>query len=143
MTCAEWEIRIASEDENASAHVATCESCRGFAAELESNALAMRDDGDIEFAPARRPRHAPWWIYAAAAGFLLAILAYSALAMRERPVEPIALHLPDPPRAPGLSVSDKPAVTPRKAPPQQAVVIKIITDDPDVVILLVNSTGGF
>ena len=44
MRCEEWEIRIASEDESAIAHIATCESCRRFAAELELNALAMRDE---------------------------------------------------------------------------------------------------
>jgi hypothetical protein len=141
MTCAEWEIRIASEEDGAQTHIADCESCRRFAAELELNQSALRDDSDIDFAPARRPHRAPWWIYAAAAGFVLALLAYSTLASRNQPVEPIAFHLPAP-HAPEVRISARTAVVARKAPPQRAAVIKIITDDPDVVILLVNSTGG-
>ena len=141
MRCEEWEIRIASEDESVSAHIATCESCRGFAAELESNALAMRDDSDIEFATTRRPHRTQWWIYAAAAGILIAMLSYATVANREQPVERITFH-PAPPSAPSLRVFERPRAVARKTPEQQAAVIKIVTDDPDVIILLVNSNGG-
>ena len=141
MRCEEWEIRIASEDESAIAHIATCESCRRFAAELELNALAMRDDSDIDFTTARRPRRSPWWIYAAAAGIVIAMLSYAAIARQEQPVERISFH-PRPPPAPEVKFSVKPRAAARKGPEQQAAIIKIVTDDPDVIILLVNSTGG-
>ena len=141
MRCEEWEIRIASEEEGAIAHIATCESCRLFAAQLESNALALRDDSDIDFAPARRSHGKQWWVYAAAAGIVIAMLSYAAIARQEQPVERISFH-PRPPPAPEVKFSVKPRAAARKAPEQQAAIIKIVTDDPDVIILLVNSTGG-
>ena len=141
MRCEEWEIRIASEEEGAIAHIATCESCRLFAAQLESNALALRDDSDIDFAPARRSHGKQWWVYAAAAGILLAMLSYATVANREQPVERITFHLP-PPSAPAVRIFERPRAIARKATEQQAAVIKIVTDDLDVIILLVNSNGG-
>ena len=140
MSCEAWEIRIASEDVTANAHLAVCENCRRFAAELEWNAQAMKDASDLVLPKARRSPRIPVGAYAAAAAVIVAMVSYFPLATRENPVDMISFHLP-PPHAPEVKLSAPPPPKAWKTPALQASVIKIVTDDPDVVILLVDSKG--
>jgi len=92
---------------------------------------------DVTARVARRRRR-PLWATAMAASLVLG----AAVAWTSRPeVETLALRMPVPPPAPEVRLSPpRPVVARRKAAPA-ASVIKIYTDDPDVVILLVADGG--
>ena len=138
MSCEEWETRIAAEDAAATAHLALCGNCREFAAELDLNAQAIRDDSDIRRPLVRRPLR--WWAYAAAAVLLIGAFGHFTSTSREQPVVQISFQL-SPPPAPEVKFTAPPPPKTYEAPTLRASVIKIVTDDPDVVILLVDSKG--
>jgi hypothetical protein len=89
-----------------------------------------------------RPRRSPWWLAAAAA----ALIGAAAIGWQARaPVETLVLRMPSAPAAPAVAFTPRPVVeppvlkrAPSPKPESRASVIKIYTDDPDVVILLVG-----
>ena len=154
------------------AHVAACEKCRQYEVELRAAIDVWRQEPDIpEEVLAqvrrgvlsrvnRRPR-VTWWIAAAAAAVVVIALL---LPIRRHQELTLA-----PPAAPAAPVLKPPALKPpettvaaapkrvqpvpasmpasktarRSAGSAGSTVIKLFTDDPDVVILLVDSEGGF
>lgn len=150
------------------AHVEACEKCRQYQLELRADIDVWRQEPDIpEEVLAqirrgvlsrvnRRPR-VTWWVAAAAAA-LVAIALLLPIGRRHQ-----ELTLAPPPAAPVLKPPAlKPPETTVAAAPKRAqsvpartpanksgrrsagsTVIKLFTDDPDVVILLVDSEGGF
>ena len=159
MNCRDWEERLAlhagGDLEPAGAaeverHLAGCVGCRGFASELEQSLALMREVHDEAIAPAdfaavrarvlgqlERERN-PWrqwaWVYAVA---VAAVVLVVALWPREIPELPrVALYRPP---APAISRAlPHRAATVRKRtriqPPVEALMVKLITDDPNVVI---------
>jgi len=182
MSCQKFEQLIALYVENdlteveagvVEVHVAACESCREFAAEMRASQAALKalrneyvEASGFEEVRANvlaaRPRGWLWqaWPrYAIAAGLVVALLA--GWLMRRQTadafvtVQPLRAVLPAPPAQPG-----QPLVQPhhpkvlaarvRRRPRRQAprfksepFVVKMITDDPQVVIYwLVDQNGG-
>jgi hypothetical protein len=160
MTCPEWELEIAGESyrPELATHLAACEHCRSFAREIEEDraalaslalpATALRDVrvrvmSEIH---ARRRRSAYLWWAAAAC---LAALSFGLLLRPPAPenlaVVVAAPKAPDPALAPA-SIASRPHRTrrggalARSAP--QPIVIKMLTDDPNIVIIwLVDQKG--
>ena len=169
MACAKFEPLIALHvggDEvtpEVEAHLRTCAECRRFAEELERSQAALRSLREEE-APAAAlaevrgrvldrvaSRKPSWWFalrwrYAlvpAAAAVVLVI------ALTPRPPLPPA---PDPPAlnlpAPVIAKTPPPPPVRRPAPkpaaaPQEPLLVKLFTDDPDVVIYwLIDAEGG-
>lgn len=164
MSCAEWQEQVAlyaGGDEagpDVAAHVEGCQACAEYARDLrlaiaqwrvlpELPEEALREVRRRVHARLDRPRTMAWWLAAAAAVVLLALLIPKNLAFRE---DNLTVSLPAPPGAPKVTMSAAEPVrvvarvsraSRKKAPP--ASMIKILTDDPDVVILLVEFEGGF
>jgi hypothetical protein len=160
MTCQEWELEIAGESDRPelAAHLAGCEHCRAFAREMEADRAALASLAPpaaalrgvrirvMSHLHARRRRTAYlWW---AAAVACLAALAFGLLVQPRAPetlaVVVAAPKAPQPAFAP-VSHASRPhrkraAALARSAP--EPTVIKIFTDDPNVVIIwLVDKKG--
>lgn len=170
MNCSEWEREIAaeSEAEGLAAHLQGCERCREFASELKANRAAL---AELTVHPAAlaavrrrvldeiasRRRRAAWWNWSAvAAAACLAILCVSYLLPRfENPAAPAPrLAKMDPPK---IEWTPKPRMQARArftssgrhvakaAPARKAepiVAVKMLTDDPNVIIIwLVDQKG--
>ena len=158
MTCQEWELEIAGESEQTelAAHLAGCEHCRAFAREIEEDRAALASLAPPTAAlhqvhvcvmselHARRRRTAYLWWAAAAA--CLAALAFGLL-LRPRAPEKLAVVIAAP-KAPQVAIARashphrtrRGAALARSAP--EPTVIKIFTDDPNVVIIwLVDKKG--
>lgn len=118
-------------------------------------AVRTRVLAEIERAPARRWRMALWFAAAAAAVLLLVTLRPSTPA--RKPVEQAMAPAPVPPPAvvPAPAAVAPPVVRPqvrRRPAPQVArrlpqepghqMVVKLLTDDPDVVIYWITETKG-
>jgi len=154
MNCSDWQIRIAADDVDDAAvaeHVSVCPECRDFARELDQNTAALRSivvDGTA-FAALRsrvmaavQPRRRFGWVWAGASA--LAIAASVALVWWTAP-----LPTPRIPRSPARArplVGPTEVALPRqvafhkrrpaKRPVrQQLTAIKLLTDDPNVVII--------
>jgi anti-sigma factor RsiW len=178
MSCDKFEPLIALYIENdlgeaearaVELHLAACESCREFAAEMRESQGALKtlrtefvDDAvllqvraEVVSAVSHRQRAVGWPRYAIAAGLVVAILAGWMWQMRPR------ARLG--PRQITANVSAPPLLTPAQAPPphtrlprvrrhrpqaapmfkSEPLVVKMITDDPQVVIYwLVDQNGG-
>ena len=160
MSCAEWQEQVAlyaggdTVEPEVVEHVQSCEGCSRYASELRASIEQWRDMPDIPeqalvdvrrrvHARLNRPRLIGWWIAAAAAVALVALLVPRNLDLRE---DKLVLSLPAPPAAPEVKIvataQPSPIVKPRRAQ-HGSSMIKILTDDPDVVILLVEFEGGF
>lgn len=167
MNCVEWEREIASESDGAELdeHLAVCPSCREFAREIEANrgairALALESSaysavrrGVLAEIQAERRRRA-WWAWSAAAAACVAIFTVSMLVARFNTVAP---------PAPVAFAKAAPRIewtpTPRRSHPpirhargaevahastakQEPLVVKMLTNDPDVIIVwLVDPKG--
>ncbi len=162
MTCPEWEARIALAVEGdapageVEAHLAACEGCREFARELRLSQAAFKElrDEPVEqavldgirgramaaIAAAPRPR-VRWWWWLAPAAVAVAILLMGIMRVPEPPRAPVVAavgQLPELRRA----LSPPPAGRPERPPqakglphrPLEPLLMKIVTDDPDVVI---------
>jgi hypothetical protein len=137
MTCSECQLQIfdGELDRDGAVHLAVCEDCRVLDREVRLNAsalAAMRED----VLPVRRARRWPWMVAAAAA----VVLAVVGLSDRPAPVVvlPQVAMVPAP-VAPVVAspVKPKPARRARvakAAPPAEPLLVKFLTDDPDVVI---------
>jgi anti-sigma factor RsiW len=167
MNCVEWEREIASESESAELeeHLAVCASCREFAREIEANRGAIRElaidlsaysavrRGVLAGIQAERRRRA-WRTWSAAAAACVAIFTVSMLVARFNTVAP---------PAPVAFAKAAPKIewtpTPRRTRPpirhahgaevahavpakQEPLVVKMLTNDPDVIIVwLVDPKG--
>jgi hypothetical protein len=151
MTCQECELLLADGGAEASAddHLRGCAECRAFQDDLRANALALsslRDDELLRVKTSKRrpilPRPVPW-IAAAAAAVLLALSARhqegthlqprQATAPGIRPVTVTAKLAPEP--AHKLPVRrHKPKPARREVQPEQPLLVKMLTPDPDVVV---------
>jgi len=156
MTCQECELALAGEElsQSVDRHLAECLQCREFARDLQENFEVFAEFGreafGIEKTPAvsigvPRPEAVRWqWAAAAAVAAMLAL----ALGLRTlSPHTPIAQNVPAPVtqiaavEAPSSQIRPVAAPVKRRAPrpPQKRaepkiLQIKMLTDDPDVVI---------
>lgn len=161
MNCPDCQIRIAADEWNDPAvagHLAACAECREFSYELAENAAALRSL-DLDAAAytavrarvmeAVRPRRRFGWIWAPASAALMACVALIWLTVTPplrtpEPPRPLAVvhpvHVEPPVIARPVAVVNKKKPV-RKPAPLQA--IKILTDDPNVVIIwLVDDKKG-
>ena len=150
MTCQECELLLAQDEANdaVEAHVAECEECRGLASELVANSFAlaaMRDEVLPVAAMVRRPSRRWAWV---AAGAVAATLLIAAMGLRQQshgvpaPAPEVAKVLPAAPPV-EAAVPEQP-VRKRRLPPKakrkpavalaEPMLVKFLTDDPDVVI---------
>ena len=164
MKCWEWEVQIASEVESAAlqAHMLQCSGCRQFAAEIAANrealgTLAVDPDAlgvvrNRVMAELRAPRRAQiGWIWPAAVAACLAILCGSLALSRfsiPAPPKPV-IALARPPIFPRIMAArpQKNSIHRRRQPMvararTQPLVIKMLTDDPDVVIIWIADQKG-
>ena len=170
MTCLDWELEIAgdSESEALREHLQQCESCREFAVEIASNREALRtlpvDPAAFELVRGRvmagignAPRHGrSGWVWAAAVAACLAMIAVSLTWLR----------FPSAPRTKGteLAIAPPPLVPPeplekvqnrgphrhakmlararRPSSSTESLVVKMLTDDPNVVIIWIADQKG-
>jgi hypothetical protein len=146
MKCEECELLLAGGEAEASVedHVRGCSKCRAIREELRANALALSSLRDDELPrvtmPVRRPVR---WIAAAAAAVLLALMARQGL-QRQSP-HPLQVTAPvtGPMRVtaklpsqltPQLAVRREPKAARRAVHPEQPMLVKMLTPDPDVVV---------
>ena len=163
MSCVEWEERIAlyaggdlslAEVQAVEWHVAECAGCQMLLSGLRQSLALVREVhrepieaahfaamrarvlGELERTPARRWRFAWGFAMAAAAAVLL-------IAMWPRPEQHMALPMPHAPAALVLAkvLLEPPKARPRKPQDSENVVIKIETDNPDVVIYWIAEKG--
>jgi hypothetical protein len=146
MTCQECELFLADgEVTSVEDHLRGCAECRTLQKELRANALALSALRDDELprvtTSVRRP--ALPWIAAAAAAVLLALSARHQEATHPqhrqltapgiRPVTVTAKLAADPaPQLPVRRHKRKPAR--REGQPEQPLLVKMLTPDPDVVV---------
>ena len=170
MNCFEWEERIAlyaggdlptAEAAAVERHVAECADCQSLLSGLRASmslvqeahgepiesahfaAVRARVLAELERAPAHRWRFA--WMYAVAAAAAVVLL----LAVWPRPELRLALPMPSAPAAPSMAKVRVTApvirVIPRKRPqaaPTESVMVKLETDNPDVVIYWIAESRG-
>ena len=159
MTCQECELALAGDERGVDEHLAVCSACREFAAELRENSVAMTAFAldampSVGVVRARRPL----FVWGAVAAMLVVGFA-SALVMRSsRQVQPaissLALSTPGPESTASTQQAEAPVPhrasrtasarqaeppVPRKKrqadPASQGILqVKMLTDDPDVVI---------
>jgi len=162
MNCREWEERVAlyaggdlppREAAAAERHLAACAGCREFAEELRQSLDSLRAAHEEPLEPAAfaavrarvlaqlEPKRRPAWRWAWVP--VLAALGIVWLLVRPAPVEPLRVAIAPPP-APKLEIPAAPSA-PRKPlvrvhrarklpPPPGPLMVKLITDDPNVVI---------
>ena len=162
MNCPDWEERIAlyaegdlppREAQQAAAHVADCEACRGFAEEIRHNLAALREfhaepPAPADYAAVRArvlaelpgPRRSWRWVWLAPV--LAAAIAIAFFVTTPQPVEPPHVAVARSP-APPIEIAAPPAPPrrvlrahrkPKPRRPAEPLVVKLITDDPNVVI---------
>lgn len=180
MSCDKFEPLIALYIENdlaqaeaqaVESHLAGCDACREFAAEMRESQAALKalrtefvDDAvllqvrtEVLSAASHRQRAVAWPRYAIAAGLVLALLAGWMWQIRPKAAlepRPIAASVSVPPLPVTVPASQPRARTrvartrthrPQAAPvfKSEPLVVKMITDDPQVVIYwLVDQNGG-
>jgi hypothetical protein len=144
MKCQECELLLADGQADASTedHLRGCATCRALLEELRANALALsslRDD-ELPKVKVMKRRPALPWIAAAAAAVLLALIAHQASQRRpivETPTQPRQATAPvtGPIRVTAkLAPEPAPKLLVRHPPPQQPLLVKMLTPDPDVVV---------
>ena len=152
MNCPDWEL----DSPEFAEHVKVCEECR----ELEKNAAALRE---LTIPPAAytgvrarvlgeiqaKRRRAKWWILAPAAAAACAVLVVLwSVAQPIAPPAPIVAKKDPPniewtPRAiQNTSSGPRLAKARRAQKTEQIVAVKMLTDDPNVIIIwLVDQKG--
>jgi hypothetical protein len=143
MKCSECEGQIfeGELDRDAVVHLAECDGCRALdqEARLNASALASMREDVMPVGRARRWPLSGRWIAAAAAVVVAAVgLSYRPEAAVAPPqvtiVEPLPVEpaLPAPPARPAPIRRARP--TKPVPPPAEPLLVKFLTDDPDVVI---------
>ncbi len=140
MKCQECELLLADEQQTPEleAHLKECASCQMFAQELRANFEAL---GELRDEPLPITRVHPWrtWAIAAAAAIILGIGLAHYWPTPSTPQPNIASIRPPVTRvaaAPSMPVPRRRRATPPKPreEKQQALFVKMETDDPEVVI---------
>ena len=160
-----------AEAQAVESHLAACEPCRKFAAGMRESQAALKalraefvDDAvllqvrtEVLSAASHRQRVVAWPRYAIAAGLVLALLAGWIWQMRpmarleSRPIAanvfapPLPVAVPAPQARTHTRLARVARHRPRAAPmfKSEPLVVKMITDDPQVVIYwLVDQNGG-
>ena len=166
MNCSNWEVEIAGEAESDALrdHMLQCARCREFALEITANREALRtlavDPSAVILvrnrvmaglikAPPRQARIG--WTWPAAVAACLAILCASLALMRfpsPAPPKPV-VTLARPPIFPTVAEANpRPhTIRHRRASNvalagKEPLVIKMLTDDPDVVIIWITDQKG-
>jgi len=159
MNCADFEKRIAadeSDDPAVAEHVSTCSECREFAHNLAENAAALRSmDVDAAAYTALRarvmaavqPKRRLSWLWAAAASAVavcIALIWLTAPLRVPEPPRPLAVVYSIPaPAAVMRTIIAKKKRQARRPIPRELTAIKLLTDDPNVVIIwLVDNKKG-
>jgi len=132
MTCQECELALGLEQSDArlDEHLRECTECRELSIELRANAEAFASMATDKFAPVRVPVGRPVLsaAFAAAAAILLAIFA--AFHFREQKLPPV--HYTLGPMT--LEIPQPPPPAPKRVRATQPLMVKMLTDDPNVVI---------
>lgn len=162
MNCSDWQMRIATEEAGPEVerHLAECGGCRAFVSDLAAIADGMRamDADAASYAAVRarvmeavRPPRRSVWFYAAAAALATACLALIWI------TAPLRAPAPPPPAAvlyriaapewrPPVVLQAKRRVVRRpfrtQPQPEQLTAIKLLTDDPNVVIIWLLDKKG-
>ena len=172
MNCMKWEERIASyaggdapqDAKSVERHLAECVECRQFAGGLRENLALLREIHEEPLVPAHfaavrtgvlgeiERRRATVWRWGWAAGLTTAVLALVvAIPIWRRPELPpppvlVALASPSAPAVERVEVPVRPRVTLRRVQPaavkMEPLVIKLVTDNPDVVIYWIADKRG-
>jgi anti-sigma factor RsiW len=168
MNCGDWEERIAlyaggdaspAEAVQVERHLAECPGCRGFAHGMRQALAALQDAHtdlpmEAQFAAVRarvmervRQKRRPVWVYAgAAAAVVLAALAGIRMEQQPVPPEPEAVcRVPAPPAEAFVIPRKAEAAVRRAAPhrhPREQVLMKLVTNDPNVVIYWIAESKG-
>ena len=168
MNCTDWEERLAlyaggdlapAKAAEVERHLAECAGCQMFASGLKASLELLRDaHGDAlnpaHFAAVRarvvaqleRERRPFWrraWVYglaAVAAALLLAVAVRPSRCVTPQPPEVAMVHPPAP-----VVVVPPPTPVRRKArpvKPGEPVLVRMVTDNPDVVIYWISETRG-
>jgi hypothetical protein len=159
-TC-DWQERVAmlldQEEAAAREHVTSCSACADLLAELESDRDLLRSSPVPDMRLPRIRRRPPVWVWAAAAAVLLSIWLWP----RPAAVEPLEIAVRAPaapeitrseprqvaarprkrPTQPRLAEALEAALPPLVHPPVAAngeVVVAMQTEDPNVIIVLVQ-----
>ena len=128
MNCEIWDEEIAlhaGADEVSPAFLAHVSGCGRCQSEVAAVLVSMREWTD--WSPQVKKRRPPYWLAAAA----LLPLAF----LKPEPIEILSLAMPPAPVAPKVEFTPKPVIAKRPSP---SVTVKLFTDDPDVIILLVG-----
>lgn len=162
MNCSDWQVRIAAEeaDPEVERHLADCGECREFVRDLATNASAMRamDADAAAYAAVRarvieavRPRRRFVWFYAAAAALATACIVLIWITAPLRAPEPsrpaaVVYRIAPPEWRPSVVLQAKRRAVARRfrrqPRPEQLTAIKLLTDDPNVVIIwLIDKKG--
>jgi hypothetical protein len=147
MTCQECELLLAGDEAAfVEDHLRVCAACQALHEELQANALALGALRDEDLAGTKvRPRHLPRkplpWIAAAAAMLLLALIARQGLERRPPHPRQVTASVPVQAKLPGVPTPEatpvvrrKPKPARRSARPEQPLLVKMLTPDPDVVV---------
>jgi anti-sigma factor RsiW len=148
------------EVEQVEAHLEACPACRSFAEGMRASQAALKALGREEIDPAVfvrvrsrvmervvRPRGLPYWAWlATAAACVLLVIALYPRGVKPQPPSSqvvkwpsgqVAAQTPEPPKA--VVQAPRPGrKTQARMPVPPPLVIKIITDDPDVVIYWIS-----
>jgi hypothetical protein len=168
MNCSDWELEIAGESESVALeeHLRVCARCRDFAGELELNRAALQA---VAIHPAAfdavrlrvldeiraKKQRGAWWTWSAvAAAACVAMLCVAAMQTWKNPAPPKPLiAVKNPPRIEWTPTRLRPVVRTHhrfgpvsaSAGPAQKpepLVVKMLTDDPNVIIIwLVDQKG--
>ncbi len=172
MNCVEWEERVAlyaggdlpaEEAAGVERHLGECAGCQVFASGMRQALETLREahaemPAEAHFAAVRArvveriasPRRAIWWYAAAAAATVILALAVR-FEWQPVPPDPVAVvQVPAPP-AGALAIPKRPGRVIRRAgihhagirrPRTEQVMIRLVTDDPDVVIYWIADQKG-
>jgi hypothetical protein len=160
MNCSECERQIASELESAllDQHLNECVSCRAFAEEIAANRAALQS---LEIPPVAldavrsrvlaeirsRERRSRWWTWPAAMAACAALVCALFILPRFRnPAPPQPIEFAKTPHLEHWTVSEPARPTTRVRPAtvanREPLVVKMLTNDPDVIIVwLVDQKG--
>ncbi len=156
MSCSEWEHDIASERESAELqdHMRVCANCRQFDRELRANVAAMRSVAIDEraFDMVRRRvlaeiqagnRRATWRMWPVAAAASIAFLCGAVLWPRfQNPAPPALVAFSKAPTKIEWSAKPVRPVPVSLAARREPLVVKMLTNDPNVIIIwLVDQKG--
>jgi len=157
MTCSDWQMRIAAEDPAAADHASGCEVCREFASELSENAAALRsivvDEAAYTAMRARvmkavQAKPLFGWLWGAGVTAVTTCIALvwftAALRVPEAPgPQAITYRIAPPEQVSAVPRMVKRRVTRSAEPQRPLTAIKLLTDDPNVVIIwLVDNKQG-